>query len=313
MTRYSCVGCILTPISLTSSTTEGNSLRPSAAGSMPRFMRGADKEMKYSRDEIFYAEIYDIPIDLITNNPNSTRMYFDSLRMNELVRTVQLYGIIQPVTVRRVGDVYELISGERRIRAALAAGLEVVPAIIVEADDEKSAIMTLLENLQREDLCFFEIAQSYKNLIRNQGLTQEELAKKIGLSRSTVANKIRLLRLPQKVRRLVRDYNLSERHARALLSLGDEELQINIVRRIHKEKLSAADSERLIESLLLKHPDKLGESKKPSNFGDMRVFSNTVSKAVETMKESGIDAHMSSENHDWGSRFVIDLKKDMEQ
>ena len=269
--------------------------------------------MKYSRDEIFYAEIYDIPIDLITNNPNSTRTYFDSMKMNELVRTVQQYGIIQPVTVRRSGDIYELISGERRIRAALAAGLDMVPAVIVDADDEKSAIMTLLENLQREDLCFFEIAESYKNLIRNQGLTQEELAKKIGLSRSTVANKIRLLRLPLRVRRLVRDYCLSERHARALLSLGDEEVQMNVVRRIHKEHLSAADSEKLIEALLQKRTDKLSSPIKSSRHSDMRVFSNTVSHAVETMKQNGIDAQMSSENHDWGSRFVIDLKKDAQQ
>lgn len=268
--------------------------------------------MKYSRDEIFYAEIYDIPIDLITNNPNSTRTYFDSMRMNELVRTVQMYGIIQPVTVRRVGDIYELISGERRIRAALAAGLDMVPAIIVDADDEKSAIMTLLENLQREDLCFFEIAESYKNLIRNQGLTQEELAKKIGLSRSTVANKIRLLRLPHRVRRLVRDYNLSERHARALLSLSDEELQMNVVRRIHKEHLSAADSEKMIETLLTRHSEKFSSGVKASKHSDMRIFSNTVSHAVETMQQSGIDAKLSSEDHDWGSRFVIDLKKDKE-
>ena len=268
--------------------------------------------MKYYRNEIFYAEIYDIPIDLITPNPNSTRKYFDTLRMNELIRTVQMYGIIQPVTVRKSGDVYELISGERRIRAAMAAGIDAVPAVIVEADDEKSAIMTLLENLQRDDLCFFEIAESYKNLIRNQGLTQEELARIIGMSRSTVSNKIRLLRLPLRVRKLVRDYNLSERHARALLALGDEEVQMSVVRRIHKENLSASDSEKLIEAMLMKHPEKLGGTIKASKHSDMRVFSNTVSRAVELMKESGIDACMSSENHEWGSRFVIDLKKDIE-
>ena len=266
--------------------------------------------MKRDNNEIFYAEIYDIPVDLIEPNPNATRKHFDSLRMNELVRTVQMYGIIQPVTVRAKGDVYELISGERRIRAAIAAGLEMVPGIIVEANEEKSAIMTLLENLHREDLCFFEIAESYKNLIRKQGLTQEELAKKIGISRSTVANKIRLLRLPVRVRKLIRDCCLSERHARALLALGDEDLQLNVVRRIHKENLSASDSEKLIEGILLKHPDKLSTIKS-SRYSDMRVFTNTVSHAVDIMKESGVDARMTSENHDWGSRFVIDLRKDI--
>ncbi|MBQ7976372.1 MAG: ParB/RepB/Spo0J family partition protein [Clostridia bacterium] len=265
--------------------------------------------MKHVKNEIYYAEIYDIPIELITPNPNTTRTHFDSMKMNELVRTVQLYGIIQPVTVRRSGDMYELISGERRIRAALTAGLDMVPGIIVEADDEKSAIMTLLENLQREDLCFFEIAEGYKNLIRSQGLTQDELAKKIGISRSTVANKIRLLRLPPRVRRLVRDYSLSERHARALLALGDEDLQLSVIKHIHKDNLSAADSEKLIEDILMKHPEKQGDCVRAFKHGDMRVFSNTVSRAVDFIKESGVDAQMTSETHDWGSRFVIDLKK----
>ncbi len=264
--------------------------------------------MKYNRDEIFYAEIYDIPTELIKSNPNSTRTYFDSMKMNELVHTVKLYGIIQPVMVRRSGDVYELISGERRVRAANLAGLDMVPAVIVDADDEKSAIMTLLENLQRDDLCFFEIAESYKNLIRNQGLTQQELAKKIGMSTSTVSNKIRLLRLPLKVRRLVRDYNLSERHARALLAIGDEEIQMSVVRRIHKEHLTAADSEKLIEALITRRTEKLGN--KDTKHSDLRLFSKTVTTAVEKAKENGIDAFMSSESHDWGSRFVIDLKKD---
>lgn len=267
--------------------------------------------MKYNSEEIFYSEVYDIPIELISPNPSANRKFFDSIKMNELVKTVKAYGIIQPVTVRRMGATYELISGERRVRAAMAAGLKVIPAIIVEADDEKSAIMTLLENLQREDLCFFEIAESYKNLIRSQGLTQEELANRVGMSRSSIANKIRLLRLPQRVRRLVRDFSLSERHARALLALGDEELQVSTVKRIHKESLSAHESERLVEEILLRKNDKTFHGKTSSRHGDVRVFTNTVNRAIEIMKENGVDAKMSSENHDWGSRFVIDLKKDI--
>ncbi len=265
--------------------------------------------MKHTKNEIYYSEIYDIPIELIIPSPNTTRVRFDSMKMNELVRTVREYGIIQPVTVRQKGDVYELISGERRIRAAIAAGLDMVPGIIVDADDETSAIMTLLENLQREELSFFEVAESYRKLIKTQGLTQDEFAKKIGISTAAVANKIRLLRLSERVRKLVRDYLLTERHARALLALGDEETQLNVVKHIHKDGLSAADSERLIEDILVKHPEKQSDAAISFKHSDMRVFSNTVSRAVDYIKESGVDAELTSETHDWGSRLVIDLKK----
>lgn len=263
----------------------------------------------YMENEIYYAEIYDIPVELIAPNPNGVRRYFDNLKMNELVRTIEMYGIIQPLTVRETQNGYELISGERRLRAAIAAGLSVVPAIIVEVNEEKSAIMTLLENLQREDLCFFEIAESYKRLLRQQGLTQEELARRVGLSQSSIANKIRLLRLPPRVKKLVRDYGLSERHARALLALPDEESQLEAVRKIHKERLNVSQSERLIEDTLLKHPEKLAGKVKGAKYNDVRLFANTVNRAVEIMKDNGINAQMISENHDWGSRFVIDLKK----
>lgn len=263
--------------------------------------------MKYNPDEIYYSEIYDIPVEMISQNPVGARTYFDTIRMNELVKTIKRYGIIQPVTVRQKGEMYELISGQRRVRAAVMAGLEVVPAIIVEASDEKSAIMTLLENLQREDLCFFEVAQSYKNLLKMQNLTHEELAGTIGISRSSVSNKLRLLRLPLKVRRYVRDYGLSERHARALLALGDEQQQINVVKRIHKEQLSAKDSEALVERILTNKPER--EHKENLRASDMMVFSNTMDRAVEIMKKSGVDANLSSQNFEWGSRFVIDLRQ----
>jgi len=260
-------------------------------------------------EEIYYTEVYDIPVDMIIPSPNSTRRHFDSFKMNSLIHTISRYGIIQPITVREKGNKYELISGERRLRGAIAAGLTVVPGIIVEADDDKSAIMTLLENLQREDLSFFEIAESYKNLIRNQGLTQEELANKIGKSRSSVSNKIRLLRLPPKVKKLICDFGLTERHARALLALPDEETQINVIRRIHRERLTVTESEKLVDDILLKNPEKLASSMRAASFSDMSIFSNTVRRAVEIMKKSGINAEIESQDYDWGARYIIDLKK----
>lgn len=265
--------------------------------------------MKSYETEEYYTEVYDIPINLILPNPNSTRHRIDNLKMNSLIKTIEEYGVIVPVTVREKGEFFELISGERRLRGAAAAGFDVIPAIIVDADDNRSAIMTLLENLQREDLCFFEIAEGYKDLIRRQGITQEELAKKIGISRQTVANKIRLLRLSPRVRRLIRDYSLSERHARAILALPDEQTQTDVIRKIHKLRLNAADSERLVDDILLKSPEKLAETMRSASSSDIKIFSGTVKRAVEIMNKSGIDAAVKTEEYDWGSRFVIDFKK----
>ena len=297
------------------STIEGDiraekSARPSAPKAVLKEKKKGYVNMKsYETDEIYYTEVYDIPINLILPNPNSVRKNTDTLKMNAFVKTIEQYGVIQPITVREAGEYFELISGERRLRGAAAAGLEVVPAIIVDADDNRSAIMSLLENLQREDLCFFEIAEGYKNLIRRQGITQEELARKIGMSRSSIANKMRLLRLSPKVRRLIRDYCLSERHARAILALGDEQTQIDAVKKIHKQHLNAAESEKLVDDILLRNPEKLAGSMRSASSSDMKIFSGTVRRAVEIMKKSGIDAKLETEDHDWGSRFIIDFKK----
>ena len=143
------------------------------------------------------TKVVSLPLYMIAPNPNQPRKYFDSAAMEELRNSIIEYGLLQPITVRRSGSEYELVAGERRFRAAQMAGLEEIPAIIIDADNDKSAILALLENLQREDLSFFEIAESYKNLIREQGLTQTELASRVGKSQASVANKMRLLRLPR--------------------------------------------------------------------------------------------------------------------
>ena len=147
--------------------------------------------------------IVSLPLYMIAPNPNQPRKYFEPQAMEELKNSIMEYGLIQPVTVRRRSGEYELVAGERRFRAAQMAGLDEIPAVIIEADNDKSAILALLENLQREDLSFFEIAESYKSLIREQGLTQTELALKVGKSQASVANKIRLLKLPPLVKKLI--------------------------------------------------------------------------------------------------------------
>ncbi len=252
-------------------------------------------------------KIVSLPLQKIAPNPNQPRKYFDPKAMDELAASISQYGLIQPITVRRNGTGYELIAGERRFRASILAGLTEIPSVIIEADKNKSAILALLENLQREDLSFFEIAESYKSLIREQGITQAELAEKMGKSQSSVANKIRLLRLPPRVKKLVRDYELTERHARALLLLNDEEKQIDAVRAVFRDHLSVGQTEDLVRAMLTEK-DKTGQNVHISAIKDVKVFKNTVKKALDIMKKGGVEAHMEEKNFDWGTEYIIKVK-----
>ncbi|MCH5209390.1 MAG: ParB/RepB/Spo0J family partition protein [Oscillospiraceae bacterium] len=255
------------------------------------------------------ARIVSLPLYMIAPNPNQPRKYFDSAAMEELKNSILEYGLIQPITVRcAAGGEYELVAGERRFRAAQMAGLEEIPAVIIEADNDKSAIMALLENLQREDLSFFEIAESYKNLIRDQGLTQTELALRVGKSQASVANKMRLLRLPPLVKKLIRDYDLSERHARALLLLGDEEKQFEAVKIVCRDNLNVTQTEQLVRSMnarKLKPIDELRVTKA----NDVKVFKNTMERALKLMKKGGIEAEIEENAFDWGTEYIIKIKK----
>ena len=136
-------------------------------------------------------KVVSLPIHSIFPNPAQPRKFFDTVSLEELTESIEEFGILQPITVRKVRGGYELVAGERRFRAAENAGLDSVPAIILNVDEKKSALLALLENLQRDDLSFFEVAESYQNLIKTQGMTQEEIAKKLGKSQSNIANKLR--------------------------------------------------------------------------------------------------------------------------
>lgn len=260
---------------------------------------------KFSGEE--KLKVVQIPLELIKPNPHQPRKFFDEAALDELASSIKEYGVIQPITVRRSDTEYELIAGERRYRACARIGLKTVPAIIIHADDDKSAILALLENLQREDLCFFEIAEGYQNLIREQGMTQEELARKIGKSQSTIANKIRLLKLPPQVKSLVREYGLTERHARALLHLPDEQHQAEAVKVIHEKHLNVQQAEALIKTMLRQKPHKANI--RFAAFRDIRVFTNTVKHALDIMRQSGVDADMKKNDFDWGYEYVIQVKK----
>ncbi len=248
-----------------------------------------------------------LPLEKITPNKNQPRKYFDERAMEELSDSISKYGLIQPITVRKIHNTYELIAGERRYRAAQLAGLSEIPAVIMEANTNKSAILALLENLQREDLSFFEIAESYRSLIRNQGMTQSELAQKVGKSQSSIANKLRLLNLSPLVKKLIRDYNLSERHARALLTLKSEDEQVEVIKSICKEHLNVSQTEELIR-IMNDEAFKKDAHIRVASVKDIKVFKNTVSHALDIMKQGGIEAHMEENAFDWGTEYVIKIK-----
>lgn len=254
----------------------------------------------------------ELPLEDIAPNKSQPRQYFDDASLEELKNSILEFGLLQPVTVRKVSGGYELIAGERRFRASQLAGLPTIPAIIVQSDEKKSAILSLLENLQREDLTFFEVAQSYERLIREQGMTQLEVAEKIGKSQSSVANKLRLLRLSPIIRKFIRDYDLSERHARALLRLKSEAQQLEVVKQICLHSMTVSQTEELISSMLdppKKPPVK--PSIKGSN--NLSFFKNTVKKAIDIMKKGGVEAQMQEEDFEWGTEYRIRVKKDISQ
>ena len=254
-------------------------------------------------------KVVSLPIHSIFSNPSQPRKFFDSVSLEELTESIEEFGIIQPISVRKIRGGYEFVAGERRFRAAENAGLDSVPAIILNVDEKKSALLALLENLQRDDLSFFEVAESYQNLIKTQGMTQEEIAKKLGKSQSNIANKLRLLRLYPRTRRLILEYSLSERHARALLHLTNEESQLSAVHTINEKSLNVKESEELIKKML-KPQQAPAQKIKFKSFQDVRVFTNTIKKALEIMRDGGVDADMETNSFDWGIEYIIKVKNE---
>lgn len=246
-----------------------------------------------------------IKINQITKNPYQPRRYFEPEAIRQLSESIRLYGVLNPLTVRRSSEGYELIAGERRLRAARMAGLTEVPCIVMTASEEDSSAIALVENLQRRDLDFFEEAAGYRQLIELYGLTQEEAAQRVGKTQSAVANKLRLLKLSAEVTQLIRDANLTERHARALLRLPDDAARVQAVQYIVAHDLNVARTEQYIDQLLAQPV--------PSNTGgqvrrlikDVRFFLNTVDRAVDVMQQSGVAANMEKEECDDGLRIHI--------
>ncbi|MDR1690097.1 MAG: ParB/RepB/Spo0J family partition protein [Clostridiales bacterium] len=257
--------------------------------------------------EITDNEIKYLNVNDIYPNPYQPRRYFDRQSLIELSESIKLYGVMQPVSVRRLNEQrYELVAGERRLRASKMAGLETIPAIVVAISDQKSAVLAMIENLQRKDLNYLEEAEGYFNLLKDYSLTQEELAEKIGKSQSAIANRLRLLRLSSAVKKKLIEYHLTERHARALLAVENEADQLDIIERIANESLTVKETEYVVERELTSKK----KSKKPGGklkvfIRDIRIFKNTIKEAVEVMKNSGVNADFLVTDYEGGCDISI--------
>lgn len=227
--------------------------------------------------------VRDIPVDKVIPNPYQPRKVFSDSALEELSKSIQEYGVLQPITVRQKDNGYELVAGERRLRAAKLAKLETIPAIINNMSDQHSAVLALLENLQREDLNYIEEAEAYYNLIHNHSFTQDELAKRMGKKQSTIANKLRLLKLSAEVREICLKNKLTERHARSLLTLPNEELQLKIVNKVIQEGLNVKKTEELINKELLKiSSEELKKKRKNTkNVLPAKLYVNTIKQVFE--------------------------------
>ena len=233
--------------------------------------------------------VIEIPLDDIYPNPAQPRRSFPEKELLELSRSIRQNGLLQPLSVRRTRNGYELIAGERRWRACRLAGLDSAACIVNSCSDKQSAVLAMTENLQRQDLQIFEEAEGIRRLIEEWGVTQEEAALRLGKSQSTLANKLRLLRLTQEERKKISENGLTERHARALLRLEDIELRGKVLDAILAQHLNVQRTDQYIERLLAEKEDK-PKNKKRIIVKDIRIFMNTISHAVKTMQLSGIQA-----------------------
>lgn len=249
----------------------------------------------------------------ICPNPVQPRKLFDDESLEELSRSIKDYGILNPLSVRIRGSRYELVAGERRLRAAKLAGLKEVPCILLDVNMEDASLIALVENLQRRDLDFIEEANGINQLIRMFGMSQEEAARRIGKSQSAVANKLRLLKLPQDVLEGLRENGLSERHGRALLRLPEPEQQREALMYIVDNSLTVAATDAYIDALL-SQPEEEQRAEKPEGrrtfvLKDVRVFLNTLSRSIDLMKQGGIAAGVRREETEDSLILTISIPK----
>ncbi len=254
----------------------------------------------FKNKEKTVGKVVALDVGLIIPNRSQPRVTFDENELAALSASIRENGILQPINVRRCGVNYEIISGERRFRAAKICGLEEVPCIVIDADDERSAVLALIENIQRRDLSYFEEALAIERLIKFYGLTQEEAASRLGKAQSTIANKLRLLKFSDAERGLLIKGNVTERQARALVRIDDQKLRIHAMGEMIINKLNIEQTESMVEGILHgiipkkreeepKPAEKKQASRKNFHFPLPRLYINSINKIVKNMKEANIE------------------------
>ena len=266
-------------------------------------MRLRSSENKKTENKILL-----IPQGDILPNPNQPRRRFDYDELEGLAQSIRANGILQPLLVRQLNDgKYELVAGERRLRAARLVGLTKVPCIVNEISESESAVFAVIENLQRSNLDYFEEAEAIALLMSDYRLSQEELCKKLGKAQSTISNKLRLLKLSEEMRYRISRAGLTERHARALLSITDEVQRARALSIIIDRHLTVSESESLVEQMLRKNEAPKRQMLK--GFKDIRIFINTLNNAVDTIRRAGIDADSVKTETDEYVEYIVRIPK----
>lgn len=253
-------------------------------------------------------QIQFIPHDLIKPNPQQPRVRFDYNELEGLACSIRANGLLQPINVRVLENgEFELISGERRLRAARMIGMTKIPCIAMNVSDQQSALFAIIENVQRENLDFFEEAVAIERLMTEYGLSQDEISEKLGKAPSTLSNKLRLLRLPDEIRDKISYAGLTERHARALLTLPDNNTRKRVLDIVIERHLTVAETERLIADV---HRRRKGAKKHQTKaYKDMRIFLNTLNHAVDIIRKAGIEADTAKSETDTYFEYVIRISK----
>jgi ParB family chromosome partitioning protein len=258
-------------------------------------------------DRSHLEEVRQIPVKDIEPSPYQPRTVFDDERIDELCQTIKTHGVIQPIVVRMRNGKYEIIAGERRWRAVSKLGMATIPAIVREINDSQAASVALIENLQREGLTALEEAIAYQKLIELHQLTQESLAQRLGKSQSTIANKIRLLQLGEDVKQALLERKITERHARAMLALPNEELQSKLLKEILDKELNVKQTETRVAFYLA--ASKPSKSKRISFTKDVRLALNTIRQSVDMVTSSGIPIKASERDCEDHYEIVIRIPK----
>lgn len=254
--------------------------------------------------------VVNIAVSSIEPNPDQPRTHFDDYSLTQLAVSIQQNGIIQPLTVRKTERGYQLIAGERRLRAAKLVNLDYVPCIVLEREEKQSAVIAILENIQRDNLNFLEEAAAIKKLIEHYGLTQEEAASKLGIAQSTVANKLRLLRLSENDKMLVLKYGLNERQARAIIRLPDCKRE-KAVNEIYQRQLNSVQTDRYVESLISEYEEEQKPKAKIINktnpYNVIGLYLNGFNKAVDAMKSAGIHCDLEKRETDECIEYLVKI------